>query len=323
MNTYGLFDMMGGVEPRLLGPGTGWEAGGIELERRKARDMALQEMLLNNQQKQAEYGRYTQSTPHEVEKLNLGNQKTRAEIPGVQAQSEITGLNRDLQRATQPGVIGATNAQNQVSTFENALRQIELAAETSPMYADADYQRLRMNAPEEIQRLLPQHWEPGLADKARNIVMNNPAHRRAEALKNIEGLWGLDHIKERNQGAAEAARIAAEGRKSSATIKAAQEKIEAKLAQLIQKQLDGKGLNETEQKLYEDLQTMLFRLKAATGYGMYDQGAITNRLMFGDPNQPQGPVPPRGAPPPVPSPQQGPNGITAPLGTPQNPIPLR
>lgn len=282
---------------------SGWEYGSQAPQREQVERYALEQMMLDAQQKQLANQRYQQSTPHEVEGLSLRNKETIARTPGVQAQSDILGTQSRIARGTEQGVMDATNLNNVVSGLEHSLRAIELQAGVSPMYADADYQKLRMNMPRRLQDIMPTHYEPGLADKARNLVLNNPAHNRNMAEQNTKGQYGLDEQRLRNEGALNVANVQSQRAQAVAALKTQQQKVETKLAEIIGRILEGKA-TDLDRRMYIDLQTILMQLRAAGQSNLIDPNALNGRLL-GIPQDP------RGVPSPVPPP--GGNGITPPL----------
>lgn len=291
----------------------GFDASMAEQRQRPVQQYALEQMMLANQGKQLENQRYGQLTPHEVDARRLGNREIDARIPGVQADSDLRRSQARVQQGTEQGQIGAVNQTNQVSQLENALRSIELQAGVSPMYADAEYQRLRQGAPKQIQDMLPIHYEPGLADRARNLVMNNPAHRRTQAIENTKGQYGLEEQELRNKGSLAVANVQSQRAQAIAQLRASQEKVEAKLAKIIDKILDGTA-TDMDRKMYTDLQTIMMQLRAAGQANVVDPNAYRGPLL-GLPSDP------RGVPNPVPAP--GTQQPVFPPGSPQNPIPLK
>lgn len=193
-NTLGLFDMAVPTEPRLLGPGTGMEQGELMLQRRRLQEMALEEMAMGNKQKGAEYSRYTQSTPHMVDQLRLGNESTSAQIPGQRAQSDSLRLKSDFEQSTQPGRIASTNIDSVTKYLESGIRNLELsAAQGSPMVSEAAYQDFKRNFPDqEMAKRMPQSYDPSVLPGLKSALMNSPAHRRSIDEINTKGGWDVN-----------------------------------------------------------------------------------------------------------------------------------
>ena len=132
-----------------------------------------------------------------LEQLTLGNDTTRQ-------SNEFT-------RQTQPGKIAATNQAQSAATAQgrnteaNAhvewLNQQRLGIESanSGLEQDMLWQKLRLQAPEEMRHILPEKWGPQaitVLKKMEENLMNNPAQRREMAKQILEnqGRENVAHI---------------------------------------------------------------------------------------------------------------------------------
>ena len=104
-----------------MAPSTGAMFTGMQFDSdMQDADMKRQELAQLIAQRAAEEQRKQALAPYDLEKARLANETTRAQLPGVQADSRAKGLAADFTQATQPGKIALTNQDNSLHMYNVA-----------------------------------------------------------------------------------------------------------------------------------------------------------------------------------------------------------
>jgi hypothetical protein len=282
------------------------QASEEERQLRKAQVHALEQMSLGNQQKGAELRRYEGLTPGMVDKSQLEGAQSRAQMPyaedyalGQRGDARVRQAAGDVAMGTSQREIQQKNAEALTKTFEATAQKLDYESATSPMLSAATWRETYLSLPQEVQRLLPQAYDPSIPEKLRKMseaVKNNYAHQRdlakvQEQGANTEKVAGIQ-----GQTARDVANITQTGRVDAASIRSsgARAKVENVIADLLDKFATEGTLSPKEMQTLQMAQQIAYNMRAAGVANTQDPNAIKDRIMF-----PDKPTPGRGVPQPV------------------------
>lgn len=145
------------------------------------------------------------------------------------AQSQAATGKFDL--GTVEGRISSTNAGNRTKTLEDEARTLEFLATQGPLAVAEHYKRFRQGAPAWVG--LPEVYDasvPARLKQINQILVNNPAQKRALDLEDRKGEWDLKKQKLANEGQLNAAKARAAARARSLMEEFNRAKLEEKLS---------------------------------------------------------------------------------------------
>lgn len=306
-----------------VGPMTGPVAGvmqGMQANMaREAHPYTLEQLYLQNQQKQAELERYQGQTPGELAVSRLKGAQSNAQIPyaedyalGQRGDAQVRQVQGRQALDTEASGTGAANMANTVKAIEGAARYLEMQRAASPMWGEAEYRRFRSSLPQQIQNAFPQAWTPDVPEKMSELskmLTQSPQHRAAMELEQEKGKTA----RAVGTGHDEASRYATDGRLIAAQEQAwaryggnaAKEKVESVITQWLRKRMEGQPTTPQEDQAFQIAQQIQINVRAAAGWPM-DPNIMNWQLFNGNQPPPQRPVPQPVVPPPQPgSPQPG------------------
>ncbi len=305
----------------------GVEAGWQNVQRNEAQKHILEQLYIQNQQKNAELSRYTQQTPGEVQQTQLkGAQAQQLNTPSSLSsyQRGMEGLWGSQEAAgrealgTVEGRTTATNMANVIKSLEGAARHLEMTAATSPMFGQAEYQRFYEALPPGIAKMFPRQFSPDTPDMIKSLssmLTNSPEHRR-EMEKAKAGTDSHEKIgKNHDMTNVLIALINAKSRDDVAAFKATFTQNRQNFQQYLTEYARKKQAGQTtpqEDGMAQMIEQMMYAARAA---GVAEDPRALPRELMQPPVPGQPPVQPRPVPRPLPPTQVPPPGNPVPMPT--------
>jgi hypothetical protein len=294
---------------------SGIEASRRDIAARAARDYALEQMVMENQQKQANLQRYQAMTPLELDKTGWEAAQARAQMPyaddyamgqrGTWQQNRAKGA---LAMGTLDSDIAAGNSKNNVSTAEGIGRYFDIhepMMKVGGLEGQAAYAKFVQGLPPQARELFPRSYDPSVHERmaiVRKAIQNSPEHRRKlEQDKQAQDAADVNN-KRTNDTSIINNRYTVDGRLEAAYAKMGLsggdvKKLEHMITQYLLKGARGEATTPQEDKAYMAAQQIMNNARGA--------GADPTMFKYNFMNTPPGlqpPMPARPVPGPVPPP---------------------
>jgi hypothetical protein len=176
------------VEGRPWDIGAGVENAQNWIMQQQQKKHALEQMYIQNQQKDAELQRYQQQTPYQLSQDRLKGAQADAQLPfagdyalGQQGRDRVDQVRGRSALSTEQSTNDATNMGNTIKALEGAARHLEMTMASSPMFGESEYQRFRETLPVQVRQSFPKNYTPEtpkMIQELGRMLTNNPEHRR-------------------------------------------------------------------------------------------------------------------------------------------------